>query len=222
MVPRMANIFAKGDMEQLKKYLLKSFSFTFMLAFPIMTGICLVSKEFVPIFFGAGYDKVILLIQAISPIILFIGISNILGTQYLLPTKRQKEFTISVSCGAVINFILNFILINKINSIGASIATVIAELSVALIQLYFSRNLINFSDILKSMKNYVISTLAMTLVILLATIIFKFTGLASVIVKIFIGVIVYSLVLIILKDELVTYIKERIFNIYNSFRRKKI
>jgi O-antigen/teichoic acid export membrane protein len=222
MVPRMANIFAKGDMEQLKKYLLKSFSFTFMLAFPIMTGICLVSKEFVPIFFGAGYDKVIILIQAISPIILFIGISNILGTQYLLPTKRQKEFTISVSCGAVINFILNFILINKINSIGASIATVIAELSVALIQLYFSRNLINFSDILKSMKNYVISTLAMTLVIILATIIFKFTGLASVIVKIFIGVIVYSLVLIILKDELVTYIKERIFNIYNSFRREKI
>ena len=72
------------------------------------------------------------------------------------------------------------------------------------------------------MKNYVISTLAMTLVIILATIIFKFTGLASVIVKIFIGVIVYSLVLIILKDELVTYIKERIFNVYNSFRRKKI
>jgi len=50
----------------------------------------------------------------------------------------------------------------------------------------------------------------MTLVIILATIIFKFTGLASVIVKIFIGVIVYSLVLIILKDELVTYVKERI------------
>ena len=48
-------------------------------------------------FFGAGYDKVIILICAILPIILFIGMSNILGTQFLLPTKRQKEFY-SISC----------------------------------------------------------------------------------------------------------------------------
>lgn len=52
MAPRMANTFAQGDNEQLRKYLLKSFSFTFLLAFPAMAGISLIVKEFVPIFFG--------------------------------------------------------------------------------------------------------------------------------------------------------------------------
>ena len=45
------------------------------------------SDLFVPKFFGQGYDRVALIINVISPIILFIGMSNVIGTQYLLPTK---------------------------------------------------------------------------------------------------------------------------------------
>ena len=74
-------------------------------------GIISVSSIFVPKFFGEGYGKVAILMNVISPIILFIGLSNVIGTQYLLPTKRQKEFTISVVCGAIINFIINISLI---------------------------------------------------------------------------------------------------------------
>ena len=57
MVPRMASTFAKGDKEQLKKYMYSSFSFVFFLAFPIMAGLILISGEFVPIFFGQVYEK---------------------------------------------------------------------------------------------------------------------------------------------------------------------
>lgn len=97
MVPRMANTFASGDKEQLKKYMCNSFRFVYFLAFPIALGLISVSEKFVPVFFGDGYDRVIILIRIMSPIILFIGISNIIGTQYLLPTKKQKSFTISVT-----------------------------------------------------------------------------------------------------------------------------
>lgn len=180
MVPRMANTFAKGDMEQVKKYLLKSFQFTFMLAFPVMIGCLLVSKEFVPIFFGAGYEKVVILIRVILPIILFIGMSNILGTQYLLPTKKQKEFTISVVCGAIINFIMNVILINKFNSIGASIATIVAEFVVAIVQLYYVRDLIKVFDILKTIRNYLIASVIMAVVTYAVNTVFSLTGIISV------------------------------------------
>ena len=127
MVPRMATTFAKGDNEQLKKYMYYSFKFVYFLSFPIMVGLVFVSKEFVPIFFGEGYDKVVILISVIVPIVLFIGLSNLIGTQYLLPIKKQKEFTISVIAGACINFILNLLLIREFKSIGASIATVIDD-----------------------------------------------------------------------------------------------
>ena len=96
MVPRMANMFANGEKEKISEYMKKSFHFTYLLSFPIMFGLIAISDNFVPWFFGPGYEKVIVLMKIITPIILFMGVANILGTQYLLPTKRQKEFTISV------------------------------------------------------------------------------------------------------------------------------
>ena len=187
-----------------------------MMAFPVMIGCILVAKEFVPIFFGNGYDKVIVLIQIISPIILFIGMSNILGTQYLLPARKQKEYTISVVCGAIINFILNLILINKLNSIGASIATIVAEFLVAIVQLYYVRDLLKFTEIVSSTKNYFISAVVMGVITYLVNMIFSLSGVISVGVEVIVGVITYGLMLIILKDNFLEYIKERALNVLRN------
>ena len=72
-----------------------------------------------PWFFGKGYDKVVILMNIITPILLLMGVANILGTQYLLPTKRQKEYTISIVVGVIVNFILNYIMIHLWSSVGA-------------------------------------------------------------------------------------------------------
>ena len=111
MVPRMANMFANGEKEKINEYMKKSFNFVYLLSFPIMFGLICISKGFVPIFFGDGYEKAATLICIISPIILLMGLANVVGTQYLLPTKRQKEYTISVTAGIVVNFVLNYILL---------------------------------------------------------------------------------------------------------------
>ncbi len=58
MIPRMANAFANNDKKQINLYMKMSFRFTFFLSFPIMFGIVSISKAFVPVFFGNGYDKV--------------------------------------------------------------------------------------------------------------------------------------------------------------------
>ena len=82
MMPRIANCYAEGNKEKIKVYMKKTFNFIFILAFPLMFGIISVSDKFVPLFFGQGYDKVALIMSVISPIILFIGMSNVIGTQY--------------------------------------------------------------------------------------------------------------------------------------------
>ena len=76
-----------------------------------MFGIIGIAANFVPWFYGEGYTPVILLISAISPIIVIIGISNVIGKQYLLPTRHQKTYTISVILGAIVTCILNLLLI---------------------------------------------------------------------------------------------------------------
>ncbi len=161
MIPRMANTFANNDKKKIQQYLKISFRFVFFLSFPIMMGISAVANYFVPIFFGAGYDKVIILIRIICPILLLMGIGNVLGTQYLIPTKRQKEYTISVIIGIVVNFILNIILITRYASIGASIATVISELVVIIVQYLFVREDISLKDILRIAWKYFVAAIIM-------------------------------------------------------------
>lgn len=224
MVPRMASTYASGDNEKIKNYMKMSFKFVFFLAFPIMFGIMSISKAFVPVFFGTGYDKVVILINIISPILILMGMGNVLGTQYLLPTKRQKEYTISVTIGLVVNFILNYFLIIKYASIGASIATVLSELVIVIIQFQYIKKDISFKNLLQMAWKYFVSGLVMALVclgirLLLATNLINslliklseaigmgidnLSNVTSIIFQIGLGALTYFVMLIILKDDYV-------------------
>ena len=131
------------------------------------------------------------------------------GTQYLLSMKRQKEFTISVIAGAVTNFIMNMLLIQKLGAIGASIGTVIAELTVTSIQIYFLRKEINFKSIFINSINYFIASVIMFIICLILS---KLVDSETIllILKIGIGAFSYVIMLIILKDRMV-------FDLINKF-----
>ena len=202
MVPRMANTFASGNKEKIKEYMNKSFHFVLMLAFPLMFGMISIANKFVPVFYGDGYNKVIILINIIIPIVLAIGLSNVIGTQYLLPTKKQKGYTISVTAGAIVNFILNIIFIRLWKSVGASIATVIAEFVVTGVQFYIVRNEIKFIDVIKIMKNYIIASIIMFII---SMILGKFitNNIMSILVQLVVSTIIYFTILFMLKDEMI-------------------
>lgn len=202
MLPRVASCFANNDKAKISGYMNKSFCVVFLLAFPIIFGILAISDSFVPVFFGVGYEKVSILMKVISPIILFIGLSNVIGNQYLLPTKRQKQYTKSVIYGAIVNIILNSCLIWKYGAIGASIGTVCAEFIVTSVQIYYIRNEFKLTNILISMKNYCISSFIMYIIcICLDNIIIN--NLYSTIIQILVGSITYLLCLLLMKDNFV-------------------
>ena len=201
MVPRMASMFAKGEKKKINEYMTKSFNYTYLLSFPIMFGLIAISKDFVPWFFGPGYDKVVVLINIISPIILLMGISNIIGMQYLLPTKRQKEFTMSVTIGVIVNFILNFIMIKLWKSVGACIATVVSQIVVDAIQLYEVKNEINLKRMLRISYKYIFSSLIMFgICCLLKLFLNVFICMVS---QIIVGVVVYFGILLYFRDPFV-------------------
>ena len=240
MIPRMASTYASGDKEKIKNYLKMSFKFVFFLAFPIMLGIISISSSFVPIFFGKGYDKVIILINIISPILILMGMGNVLGTQYLLPTKKQKEYTISVTIGVVVNFILNYILIHLYESVGASIATVLSELVVVIAQYQYIKKEINFNNLVELGWKYLVSGIIMFFVCYVIRILLglsiigdSISNLAinnnldkeflynsiSILVQVIIGVITYFGTLIALKDD---YVFKFFGKIKGILTRKKV
>ena len=56
-------------MHKINEYIIKSFSFVFLLAFPMTFGIISISKEFVPIFLGTGYEKAAVITNILAPMI---------------------------------------------------------------------------------------------------------------------------------------------------------
>lgn len=209
MIPRMASTFASGDKEKLIDYMKKSFKFVFFLSFPMMFGIISISKSFVPVFFGQGYDKVVVLMNIMAPNILFNGMASVIGTQYLLPTKRQKEYTFAIVAGLISNFILNYIMIQYWYSVGASIATIVSELVLAIIEFYIIRKDINIKEVLKSSTNYLFAGLVMFGVCMIIQAGFG-TSTVTMITQIIAGVLVYVFMLAILKDEDLIMVKDKI------------
>ena len=220
LLPRVASCFANNKKEEVFEYIKKSFNYVYFLAFPMMFGIIAIADEFVPLFFGPGYDRVVILMSIISPIILFIGMSNVIGKQYLLPTRRQKQYTISVVIGAIVNFIMNSCLIWKYGALGASIGTVIAEFSVTLTQIIFVRKEFNIKETLKLSLNYLISSVIMFIICKVVGLI-PVGNLLSIILQVGAGVIVYILILLVLKDkftyDMIKQIKDKCLKVKLKF-----
>ncbi|UNC21721.1 flippase [Latilactobacillus sakei] len=206
MLPRVANTFAKGDHEQVKKYLYQSFDFVSAVSIPMMFGIAAIAPKFATMFFGQAFDAVGPLMMVESLVILFIAWSNVLGIQYLLPTGHNKEFTMSVTVGAVVNIILNVPLIMWLGTEGAMISTVVSEFSVTLYQFYIVRKELDLLQMMQDTWKYLLSGLIMFITVLTMNIRLPFSMLQLVI-QVVIGMVVYIFVLWLTKPNILKYIK---------------
>jgi len=208
MLPRVANTFAKGDHEQVKKYLYQSFDFVSAVSIPMMFGVAAIAPKFATMFFGQAFDAVGPLMMIESLVILFIAWSNVLGVQYLLPTGHNKEFTISVTVGAIVNIILNVPLIMLLGTSGAMIATVISEFSVMSYQIYIVKEKLNLSKMMSETWKYLLSGIMMFIVVLTLNLNLRFS-MIQLVIQVLIGMVVYSGVLWITKPKILEYMKKK-------------
>ena len=200
MIPRIGYHFGKGEMITVQTYMYRGFQFVWFLGIPLCFGLIGIASNFVPWFFGPSFLKVVPLLSILSFLILAIGINNVTGMQYLIPTGRQNTFTITVLIGAGVNFLLNCWLIYYYKSIGAAIASVIAETVITLVQLYIVRKELSVRNIFFSCRHYLFSGSVMFLLLqylgkmLSPSIIHTFS-------MIICGTVTYVTCLLIMKDD---------------------
>lgn len=201
MIPRNTNEFASGNFDKVKENIYKTSKFVLFIGIPMVLGLILSSNLFVPWFFGDGYDKCIVLIKIMSPLILIIGFSNVFGLQFLIPSGKDKYFTICLLVGALVNLTMNIILIPFLWSVGASIATIVGELSVTALMAIFIRKDISFFRILKSGFKYYIAGIVMFIALFF---LLKFFDASIIMTFLYVltGITIYICVLLILHDEL--------------------
>lgn len=211
MMPKIANTVASGDMKKVKYYIKNSFFFVSALSIPLMFGLMGVAPELSPWFFGNNFVGIEKLIIISSLIILAISWSNVLGMQLLVPLNKTKEFTISVTSGAIINFILNLVLIKKFGAIGSCISTIIAEFTVTSVQFYLIKDFIKAKELIKPVVLFIPASIVMYIFVRIIGD-FKGAGILTNIVQGMVGVISYFIIIeglyrILKKQSIITYMK---------------
>ena len=209
MIPRNSNAFERKDMQAIRQNIYRSVRFVLLLGIPMMIGLIAVSDNMVPWFLGDGYYKSANIMKILSVLILAIGLSNVFGLQYLIPAGEDKKFTISVTCGAFTNFLLNLVLIRLFKSYGAAIATIVAETVVTVIMFCFIRKNVSLCEILKNSTKYLISGIIMFVPCFVLGRILE-PSIINTFIIVFIGVVVYLICLILLKDEFFLEIANRL------------
>lgn len=112
----------------------KAINFVFLIALPMMLYFIIFAKEGIFFLSGDAYGNAVLPMQIIMPTLIFIGLTNVMGIQMLVPLGREKIVLYSEIAGAVVDLIINFILIPRFASAGAAIGTLIAEIVVWIVQ----------------------------------------------------------------------------------------
>ena len=134
LLPRASYYVENGMLDDFKKITCKALNFVFLIASPLVVYFIIFAKESVFFLSGDSYAGAIFPMQIIMPTVLFIGITNLLGIQILVPLGKEKMLLYSAIVGAIVDFIINAICIPQFASAGAAIGTVVAEFSVLVVQ----------------------------------------------------------------------------------------
>jgi len=222
MRARVSYYYSQEKYDNIKDLINKSANVAFGCSIPIMMGILAIAPTLVPVYLGDGYEKCILLLYIFSPLVPIISLSNLIGTHYYTPFNKQKISNIFLILGAVLNVGLNAFLIYFLQSVGATIASVCAELLITILYVVFARKFINPKIFVKVGYKYVIASMVMFVPVFLMDYYLPET-MGILFAEIGVGIIVYFIMLLILRTEFIyTYLRILKNSIVNKVKKKKI
>lgn len=124
VLPRLSSYYGERDYEKINPLLRKVLGLLVSFGFPCLVGTVCLSREIVMIIGGEAYLGAVPVLQLLM-IALFFSLlgGNFIGNVILIPSRREKPFLIVCCIAAVLNVIMNGILIPLLGIIGAAIAT---------------------------------------------------------------------------------------------------
>lgn len=197
MLPRIAKLVYDENKADAKKLITKSLEITMLMSSALAFGLGSIAKEFVPFFFGSGFELCVPMIHAFVPIIIIKALSDLIRQQYLVPASNDKLYVTAVCCGAGVNLIANYCLITKLDALGAVYGTMIAETIVLIIEMVGCKNKIKFSKLIKRDWFYVFAATVMFGVVRMIANAFEKKGFMCIATMIMGGVVTYGIIVLL-------------------------
>lgn len=203
LLPRCSYYIERNMKEDFLNVSKKAMNFVLLIAVPMVIYFIIYASEGIFLLSGKEYAGSIVPMQIIMPTLLFIGMTNLLGIQMLVPMGKENLVLYSVIVGSIVDVILNIIFIPQYGTAGAAFGTLVAEIAVWITQLIFMKDMLSH---LYSVKSFIKILLAATVSAALSYG-FKLLDL-NVFVALALSATVYFssylLIMILLKETLVT------------------
>ena len=210
MLPRVAHLLATSNHKEVNKMHEISFLVYNLIIFPIIAGMLIVNDDFVQFFLGQDFQDARYAIAIMVFRMFFIGWTNIMGIQILIPHNKNKEFMISTTVPAITSVGLNLLFLPKFGYIGAAIVSVLTEAFVWGIQLFFTRSYLKETSIVAPMAKIILASAVMYGLLLVSKTVIHFSPTINVLVFAVLGGIIYLFLILSLRVVDVTELKQMI------------
>jgi len=212
LLPRLSNYIGNNEIEKYNQTLKKSVSFVFIVTIPLTIFFMCEAYDTIYFLGGEDYTEAVPCMLFLMPILIISGFSNVTGNQVLIPQGRDSQFMTAVCVGAVVDIVLNALLMPKYMCTGAAAATLAAELTQMSIQFHFSKK-----DILKNIdfKTLIKASLAGVIAGLIISVLreqLRFHSIINLIITCVIYIIVYLGCLLLLREQYSKEILNEIFH----------
>ena len=167
MLPRCSHLISERQFDDFNAIITKSYHLLMFSAIPLTLGTILLARPLVYCFCGGEFSGSVPVVLYTAPTIILIGMTQVIGIQILYPYGKENLVIVSTMVAAVVNVILNILLIPPFAELGAAISTLIAEFSVLVAQVKLGKKFIPFHFVDKQVGNYLIATAIMSFGILL-------------------------------------------------------
>ena len=201
-LPRLSYCY-EHDKEQFYALIAKGLHIIAFLSIPAATGLFILAPEAIVLLFGAAFMPAAQTLRIFSGLIIVYAFGNLMCYQMMICSGSEKKHVVVLACAAVMNVILNLVLIPRFKHNGAAIASVVTEAFINIVESIYFAKLLKLKYNWTVMREALISSGIMGLSILFLKNIVHGSVFAFGC-CIIIGVVVYVTVNIIFKNKLVT------------------
>lgn len=138
-MPRITSLLSQDKKKEASNLVDRFVDFGLCLSFAMAFGISAIANNFIILFYGSEFQECAKLLMLLSSTIIFLCFSVIIRKEFMIPYGKEAFFVKATCYGAVVNLVLNWFLIQRIQAKGAIIATMATEFFVMVYQLIVLR-----------------------------------------------------------------------------------
>ena len=200
LTPRSSWYLEQNDKKGYQQMVQKAGNVACFFSIPAAIGIMAIARPLIMFFSGEAYLPALPSMLILAPSVVTGSISSFLFNVILTPNRLEKYSLQAQIIGSSLNILLNAIFIPFWGVFGASLSTMIVELTIMVVMMIHARKYLKGSKIFSSFLQALVGSLFMAVVVGLAIQLFE-SAFLQILAGILTGSLTYAVVMILLRNQ---------------------